>query len=145
MTNVNLTEWIKHISSYYPSLKGYSICPFAKEAKFQIIETTSSLMLEMDFFLDNNDLIILAVEENISIVDLDKCCKALNVKHKNFIFLPDHKDKQTYIQDIQTNNGLYNLVLCQDRKKLESFRDKLKLTGYYDLWTETYYNEILSY
>ena len=44
---------------------------------------------------------------------------------------------------MQTNNGKYNLVLCQPRKDLTEARKKLGKTNYYDYWDEKYLQEVL--
>ena len=44
---------------------------------------------------------------------------------------------------MQTNNGKYNLVLCQPRKDLTEARKKLAKTEYYDYWDKNYLEEVL--
>ena len=58
------------------------------------------------------------------------------------IFLPDHKDRETYINGVATNNGKYNLILCQWRDNLNKARSKLEHTKYYSFWDQTYLEEI---
>jgi hypothetical protein len=64
--------------------------------------------------------------------------------YPEMVFLPDHKDRDTFINGVQTNNGKYNLILCQWRDNLESARTKLKNSNYYSFWDQEYLKEILS-
>jgi hypothetical protein len=75
--------------------------------------------------------------------ELAELANEYNKMYPMMIFLPDHKDKDTFINGVQTNNGKYNLLLCQWRDKLETARTKLKKTTYYTYWSEDYLKEIL--
>jgi len=67
-----------------------------------------------------------------------------NKQFPDLVFLPDHKDRYTEINGVQTNNGKHNIILCQWRDNLEQARAKLKNTKYYTFWTEYYLQEILT-
>jgi hypothetical protein len=67
-----------------------------------------------------------------------------NKIYPDMVFLPDPKDRYTEINGVQTNNGNYNLILCQWRDKLDNARSKLQKTSYYTYWAEEYLKEILS-
>ena len=69
----------------------------------------------------------------------------LSWQYPDIIFLPDHKDRKTFINGVQTNNGKHNLLLCQLRSRLKIARDKLKKSNYYSFWTEDYLKEILNH
>ena len=89
------------------------------------------------------DVIIHIVEDNIDADSLYDAVDDYNRNYPNYKFIADHGKTKTYIQGIQTNNGKYNLVLCQSRKELTEARKKLAKTNYYDYWDKNYLEEVL--
>lgn len=134
-----LNSWIKHLSSPRPELGGFSICPFAKNSQFEVIETNGDIQIPDKEF----SLIIFKLPDYYTIEQLDELAKKHNKLYPKLIFLPDHKDRETYISGVKTNNSKYNLLLCQPRADLESARAKLKNTNYYSFWNKDYLDEIL--
>ena len=67
-----------------------------------------------------------------------------NKIYPEMVFLPDPKDRYTEINGVQTNNGKYNIILCQRRDNLKKARSKLLNTSYYSFWNQAYLNEIIS-
>lgn len=136
----SIDNWISHLTSPSKNLGGFSVCPYAKGIEYEIIETDGSDINPppWDF-----ELIIYVLPEYYSGDELSDLAKEYNRLYKDLIFLSDHKDRNTYINGIQTNNGIHNLILCQYRDKLNKARDKLKNTVYYDFWDQAYLKEIL--
>jgi hypothetical protein len=64
--------------------------------------------------------------EDITIDQITHLSEKYNQQYPDIIFLPDHKDRKTFINGVQTNNGKHNLLLCQLRSRLKIARDKLK-------------------
>ena len=89
------------------------------------------------------DVIINIVEDDIDANFLYESVDDYNRKYPNYKFIADHGKTNTYIQGIQTNNGKYNLVLCQSRNELTEAREKLAKTNYYDYWDKNYLEEVL--
>ena len=89
------------------------------------------------------DVIINIVEDEIDADFLYNAVDDYNRNYPNYKFIADHGKTKTYIQGIQTNNGKYNLVLCQSRKELTEARGKLAKTNYYDYWDKNYLKEVL--
>ena len=58
-------------------------------------------------------------------------------------FYADCAEKISYVGEIQSNNGLLNLILAQPKAKLRKFREILGNTKYYDYWDDDYMREIL--
>ena len=134
-----ILRWIQEISKIRPELGNFAICPYASGAKFSIQEQKlSQIMPNSDF-----DVIINIVEENIDSNSLYDAVDDYNRNYPDFKFIADHGKTNTYIQGIQTNNGKYNLVLCQSRNELTEAREKLAKTNYYDYWDENYLEEVL--
>lgn len=142
MNNINthIANWVLNLIKPKEKLNGLPICPYAKAAEYNIVETT----------LDNIDpppwefdLYIFVINHDVTILQLAERCKELAHQYPGMVFLPDHKDRNTFINGEQTNNGSLNLILCQWADDLHNARKKLANTAYYNIWDVDYLNEIL--
>ena len=134
-----ILRWIQEISKIRPELGNFSICPYASGANFSIQEQKlSEIVPNSDF-----DVIINIVEDDIDANSLYDAVDDYNRNYSDYKFIADHGKTNTYIQGIQTNNGKYNLVLCQSRNELTEAREKLAKTNYYDYWDKNYLEEVL--
>ena len=139
----DITQWIKKVSVVHEKLGNKSLCPFAKNAKFQIIQVSA---LDVDPVLIKKEVCIFVVPDNITKSKLEKYCKKASQQYPEYIFLPDHKKANTKIAGLSTGNGKYNLILAQKRKDLLLARNYLKQkTSYYKKWTKKYQKQIWSY
>lgn len=140
MTNP-INNWIQRISQPTEKLSGLSVCPYAKGADYEVIETDGSTIdpPPWDF-----ELIIYKLPDHYTQQEVNDIASEYNKIYPTMVFLPDPKDRYTEIGGVQTNNGEYNLILCQWRDNLEKARSKLKSTNYYTHWTDEYLKEVLS-
>lgn len=136
-----LEDWIKQITQPRRELSGFSVCPYAKGIDYEIIDTDGS---DIDPPPWNFELIIYKLPIEYTVEEVCTIAEEYNKIYFDMIFLPDPKDRNTYINGVQTNNGKYNLILCQWRDNLNKAREKLKGTSYYTYWSEDYLKEILS-
>jgi hypothetical protein len=136
-----INEWIERITKPREELGGFGVCPYAKGAKYELIETDGGDINPppWDF-----ELIIYKLPAEYSPDEVCAIASEYNKMYPELVFLPDPKDKDTYINGVQTNNGKYNLILCQWRDNLNNAREKLANTTYYSYWSEEYLKEILS-
>jgi hypothetical protein len=134
-----ITDWIERLSKPREELGGMSVCPFAKGSEYEVIETDGSDINPppWDF-----ELIIYKLPNEYSINELAELAAEYNDIFPEMIFLPDHKDRETFINSVATNNGKYNLILCQWRDNLNKARSKLEHTKYYSFWDQNYLEEI---
>jgi len=134
-----ITDWIERLAKPREELGGMSVCPFAKNSDYSIVETDGSDINPppWDF-----ELIIYKLPDEYSIEELAELATEYNDIFPEMIFLPDHKDRETFINGVATNNGKYNLILCQWRDNLNKARSKLEHTKYYSFWDQTYLEEI---
>jgi hypothetical protein len=134
-----ITDWIERLAKPREELGGMSVCPFAKNSDYSIVETDGSDINPppWDF-----ELIIYKLPDEYSIDELAELATEYNDIFPEMIFLPDHKDRETFINGVATNNGKYNLILCQWRDNLNKARSKLEHTKYYSFWDQTYLEEI---
>ena len=139
----DITQWIKKVSVAHEKLGNKSICPFAKNAKFQIIQVSA---LDVDPVLIKKEVCIFVVPDKITKSRLQNYCKKISKKYPEYIFLPDHKKANTKMGGMSTGNGKYNLVLAQKRKSLTRARQSLqKNTSYYDNLSKKYKKELWSF
>jgi len=135
----HVRNWIKEVSKVRPELSGFAACPFASTAKFKIVECNIDDIEPIGGF----DVVIFIVEDDLQLNDINQWVDIYNKIYKTWIFLKDCGTYNTFISGVQTNNGLYNLVLAQPKEKLNKYREKLANTEYYDHWDESYLQEIL--
>ena len=134
-----ILHWIDQLSKIRPELGNFAICPYASKANFSILDSKLSQIVPKPDF----DVVIYVVEDNISAQFLYDAVDDYNRNYPEYKFIPDHGKTKTYIQGMQTSNGLYNLVLCQPRKELTEARKKLARTDYYNYWDKSYLKEVL--
>ena len=137
----DIREWIKRISIPHEKIGGFAVCPFAKKATYEVraVHSPADIVIsEQDF-----DVVIYGLDDPITEQQMMDACRELNIQYPNLVFLPDHKDRNTYINGVQTNNGKHNLILCQRRDKLKDARIKLSATSYYTFWDKEYLKEIM--
>jgi hypothetical protein len=133
-----IEKWIERVSQVRPELGGFSVCPYAKSGKYKIIECSTDKIEVEDCY----DVIIYVIDET-DLVKINEWVVFYNKKFENWLFFEDCANYDTFIGGVQTNNGLYNLILAQPKEKLMKFREALKKTDYYSYWSEEYYKEIV--
>jgi len=134
-------EWIERISKPTDLLGGLSVCPFAKGADYSVHKTDGS---DIDPPPWDFELIIYVLPEHYTTDEVINIANKYNNLYPDMVFLPDPKDRETFINGVQTNNSVHNIILCQWRDNLEKARSKLKNTTYYSHWEDEYLKEILA-
>jgi Fe-S-cluster containining protein len=136
----DLEEWIQTIKKSHPDLKGHSICPFAKANTYKIVKCSINDIKPLD---EEFGVVIFIVEDDLEIEYGYQKIEELNQKYPKYKFFDDFRDEPSFINKVQTNNGLYNLILYQDSEFLTKMRKILAKTNYYDLWDDEYLKKIL--
>lgn len=137
--NSHIKNWIYKISKPQEDLGNFPICPYAATAKFVVKQTSVSDIAP----ITGVDVAIFVVEDSLSLDDLTQKCEELNNLYPDYIFLDDHKDDKSFINNTQTNNGLYNLIIVQEKNHLLQARKFLHKTDYYSYWAEEFYKKII--
>lgn len=138
---MHIEEWIERISKPNKDIGGFAICPYAKQAYYDIIYTNGA---NIDPPPWEFDLIIYVLPEEYTKQEVEEIATEYNKLYLDLVFLPDPKDRKTFINGVLTSNGKQNLILCQYRKKLNDARARLANTDYYSYWNEEYLKEILN-
>ena len=134
-----IIDWISKLSKIRPELGNFAVCPYASNANFTIIDQQLSQIVPNNDF----DVTIYVVEDEIDAQFLYDAVEDYNRNYPDYKFIADHRKSETFINGVQTNNGKYNLILCQSRDELTNARKKLAKTKYYDYWDENYLEEVL--
>lgn len=135
----DLQDWIIGLTKPKTELGRFATCPYAQFAKYQIEKRSISDLQP----LEGVEVAIFVLDDSHTLEDLLEACRALNEAYPDYVFLDDHKDDPSYINGVQTNNGKYNLILCQNKEKLLKAREALRNTRYYSYWEESFYNKIV--
>jgi hypothetical protein len=136
----DLERWINTIKKSHPDLQGHSICPFAKANTHKIIKCSINDIKPLD---EDFGVVIFIVEDDLDIDYGYQKIDDLNKTYPKYKFFDDFRDEPSFINGVQTNNGLYNLILYQDAEFLTKMRQILAKTNYYDLWEDEYLQKIL--
>jgi len=138
--------WIQHLSSAQNNLGGLAVCPYAAHARYKILNRIKKpIKFEKDKkLLEAVDVLLYLMESHMNKSQMYELCDQLNDNHKQYVFLADHWNTATSIKSVSTNNGKFNLILCQKRSKLENARKFLRSKNYYDYWSKKYLKDVMS-
>ena len=110
----HIEDWIQHLGVVNESLNGHSVCPYAKKAVWNLVICDESILENCFRFVEEKhikkDVTIFMFNNDFSISQLNQLCELLNKEHPSYVFLPDHRERKTYIDKVKTNNGKYNFV-----------------------------------
>ena len=137
--NKYILDWITKLSEIRPELGNFAVCPYASTANFTIIEEKLRKITPKYGY----DVVIFVVEDDHDEDFLYAMVDDYNQTYKDYKFIADHRKAKTFINGVQTNNGKYNIVLCQPREDLIKARKKLAKTDYYEKWDKNYLEEVL--
>lgn len=135
-------KWVTRISEKHADLGGNRICPFAKMPKVVCVEK-----LSIDEFIGIDDQLTIYMENGVrsSYNELEEICRTLKSLNPNFVFLPDHPHKPSYINGHETGNGVFPCIIVQIKQELDLARSALEKTDYYQYWDQDYLAEIQSF
>ena len=135
----HIKEWIAKISEVRPELGNFAICPYSHSATYEVVEAPIDDIMP----IKGCDVVIFVVEDYLDADAIQMWCEIYNTIYPEFIFLEDCGNYHTFLNGIQTNNGKYNLMLCQSKVKLRQHREILAKSGYYAHWNDAMMQEIL--
>lgn len=135
-------HWVKRISQKHQGLSNHSICPFAK-----MPHVVSTEKLSITDFIGLGNQVTVYMENGIrsTYSELEELCKQLKELNPNYVFLPDHPEKKTFIGDQESGNGVFPCIIVQTKKELDLARLALGKTNYYDYMDSGYLKEIKSF
>ena len=138
----DVVEWMAKIVKPQKSFNGVAICPYAKNASWSIVECEG---MNIDVDQCQQEVTIFVLPKKISKLGLETYASKLKKQYPEFVFLPDHRQSKTKMKNITTSNGKHNLLLVQQRKKLNDARKNLDKGSYYNNMTVEYKNKLFDY
>jgi hypothetical protein len=140
--DAHIKSWIEHVSEPQEKLGNMPVCPFAKKAVYQLINTELNALEVPDVEFK---LVIYILPDDTTDQQMTERCLYLNNQHPTYVFLPDHKTSRAYVKGVLTNNCKYNLFLCQPKEEIEKGRESLLKTKYYTFFDDDYWNQQSDY
>ena len=138
----DVVEWMAKIVKLQKGFNGVAICPYAKNASWSIVECEG---MNIDVDQCQQEVTIFVLPKKISKSRLETYASKLKKQYPKFVFLPDHRQAKTKMKNITTSNGKHNLLLVQQRKKLNDARKNLDKGSYYNNMTVEYKNKLFDY
>lgn len=145
----DIEDWIKDfLSVSNPTFNNLPPCPYARKAwsNDKVVVLSESInILKIKTILKDNDVIIYAFDPSIiNQEELWQLAKNINDTEDDIVALDDHPENEEKVQDQIMNQGSYALLFVQDRQKLKEARISLHNLGYYNMWSPSYLEEVLS-
>lgn len=145
-----IKDYINYISLKRKELGGHAICPFAKSFldKVQIIES-KDFWVDAIKCMDNKDhpmlYLIYGDKDKYDTEWLKWFCDIHKQysRNKDLWLIWDHPDQINKINEIETNNKEYAILLIQKLSELNEYSKRLHKTDYYKFWNNEYYNKIV--
>lgn len=148
-----LLKWMQEfVEVPHPSLGNWPPCPYARQAR-----------------LSNNILIkpgTTPYADSLSLIDYDWSKEAVvfwydiidpaqfilqvqtankELLSKNIVVLEDHPDTDEIISQVKMNFGFCPIIVVQQLDKLNAAADQLRIKGYYDTWSQSDLDEIVTW
>lgn len=141
-TQTVIENWVNRISKKNEKIGSHRICPFATRPH---LVSVKKLCLENVAPMDTQVTVFMEESVCSTYDDLVQLCNKLKNNYPNFVFLPDHPHRPSYIDDVETGNGVYPCIIAQTKEELETARRALQKTDYYTYWNPEYLAEIKSF
>jgi hypothetical protein len=149
-----MRDWILNdLSEPVAILNNFSKCPYAKTAylenkvKFYEIVSTIDIHNVIINWKNDTDVAVIRLPDDVTGNNIVNLVDELNELYTidDFVFLDDHTDNEERMHDVVFNNGKYNVLFLQRKSKLDLATKKLEKLGYYENWTEEYYNKVVGW
>jgi hypothetical protein len=142
----DLKNWQNYVSEPRKELDGFPICPFAisENINFDIILSEKELLIQILKKEKEGVNLFMMVDENEKLTSesAESLVKFYNsISDKYSYFVDDYSNPQ-YMNDINTGNGKYIIIIAQKNNILNAARNKLKKTNYYSFLDKEYLKKI---
>lgn len=148
-----MTEFVEQPN---PSLGNWAPCPYARAArinnKILIVDCKANELAQtVDANLSNLDtyevIVICFDHDQISGLDCANLTAELNLelKKQDVVILEDHPDLVEYVAGVKMNFGQCGLYVVQRLSKLNEAAQKLHASGYYDHWSNSELDEVVTW
>jgi hypothetical protein len=152
-----LIEWLtSFVEKPNPALNNWPPCPYARHArvnnKILIIDSsvenlTNTVINLIENFGENEAAVVCFDHTLISGVECQQLALELNdqLMPRNFVLLEDHPEVIEYVAGVKMNFGPCGLFVISPLSELNAAGDQLRKKGYYDTWSQSELDEIVTW
>lgn len=157
LIKTQLIEWMTtFVEKPNPALGTWAPCPYAQAARLNNkIYITDSTIPELTYnvnrslpLLDEYEVVVICFDHTlISGIDCQNLTATLNdeLMEHDYVILEDHPDLIEHVNRIKMNFGQCGLYVIQRLSKLNEAADKLRAAGYYDSWSQSELDEVVTW
>lgn len=153
-----LTDWmVNFVEQPHPGLGQWTPCPYARQArinnKIKIVHSdhqrlTATIEQQLPE-LEHKEVVVICFDHTkISAQELEKLIKVYNqqvLMARNYVILEDHPDAVELVNGVHMNFGHCGLLVIQKLDKLTTASEQLKSKGYYDTWSQSELDQVVTW
>ena len=153
-----LTDWmVNFVEQPHSGLGQWAPCPYARQARInnkikivhsdhkRLIATVEQQLPE----LEHKEVVVICFDHTkISAQELEKLIKVYNqqvLMARNYVILEDHPDAVELVNGVHMNFGHCGLLVIQRLDKLTTASEQLKSKGYYDTWSQSELDQVVTW
>jgi len=152
-----LLDWMQSFVEHpTPALGNWAPCPYARSARvnnrIHIIDSTitdlPATVIQSLTLLEQYEVVVICFDHTeISGQECQSLTASLNrqIMKDDFVILEDHPELVEHVAGIHMNFGYCGLYVIQQLSKLNEAADKLKEKGYYDKWSQSELDEVVTW
>ena len=153
-----LTDWmVDFVEQPHPGLGHWAPCPYARQAritnKIEIVHSDHDCLIatveQMLHKLEQKEVVVVCFDHTkISAPELEKLIKVYNqqvLMARNYVILEDHPDAVELVNGVHMNFGHCGLLVIQKLDKLTTASEQLKSKGYYDTWSQSELDQVVTW
>ena len=148
-----LLKWMQEfVEAPHPSLGNWPPCPYARQARL-----SNNILIKpgADPYYDSMSLLTYdwskeavvfwynQIDPTIFVAQVELANKSL--LDKNIVVLEDHPDTEEVVSNIKMNFGFCPIIVGQQLNKLNTAADQLRSKGYYDTWSQSDLDKIVTW
>jgi hypothetical protein len=157
IVKTQLLEWMTlFVEEPNPNLGNWAPCPYARAArinnKILIIDSAATALaktVENNLpMLDSYEVVVICFDHNsISGVECANLTQDLNkdLMKQDVVILEDHPELTEHVNGVKMNFGQCGLYVVQRLSKLNEAAQKLHAGGYYDHWSTSELDEVVTW
>lgn len=152
-----LTKWMtEFVEMPNNKLGNWPPCPYARQArvnnkiaiKFSTVDEFTDVVRESFETLEDKEVVVICFDHKTVqpdflknlVIDMNNVLMPMN-----YVILEDHPDSLEYINGVNMNFGECGLLVLQKLDKLNKASEQLKEKGYYESWSQTELDEVVTW
>lgn len=148
-----MTEFVEMPNN---KLGNWPPCPYARQArvnnkiaiKFSTVDEFTDVVRESFETLEDKEVVVICFDHRT--IDPDYLKGLVSGMNKtlmpiNYVILEDHPDSPEYVNGVNMNFGECGLLVLQKLDKLNKASEQLKEKGYYESWSQTELDEVVTW